>query len=129
MTSYDFRFSPVYLAAGLPFGITPMTSGVVLDGEGLRVRYGPWRLRTPLANITGATLTGDFAFLKTAGPPHLSFSDRGVSFTPNGDRAVCLTFRDPVAGIDPTRVIKHPGATLGIRDVEGFVRHWERLAP
>ena len=127
MSTWSFRFSPLYAVAALPFGITPLTSGVRLDAHGLRVRYGPWRLRTDLQNIEQATVTGGFAFLKTAGPPHLSFSDRGVSFTPNGVRAACLTFREPVAGIDPTRLIKHPGATLGLEDVDGFLRELDRL--
>ena len=85
------------------------------------MRYGLWRLHTPLSNISGAERTGGFSFVKTAGPPHLSFSDRGVSFTTNGEDAACVSFRTPVAGIDPSRVIKHPGATLSLRDVPGFL--------
>ncbi len=126
-SEFEFRFAPAYRLAGLPFGITPRTTGVRLDGAGLRVRYGPWRLSTSLDNITGATRTGDFWFLKTAGPPHLSFSDRGVSFTPNGDEAVCLTFARPVPGIDPTRRVLHPGATLGVADVPGFLDRLHEL--
>ena len=125
--TFPFRFTPAYLAAGAPFGITPATSGVRLDQRGLRVQYGPWRLVAELDNIAGAVRTQDFAFLKTAGPPHLSFSDRGVSFTPNGDLAACLTFHRPVKGIDPTGIIKHPGATLGVRDVDAFLHRLEDL--
>lgn len=84
--------------------------------EELRVRFGLWRLRTPLANITSTTETGDFAYLKTVGPPHLSFTDRGVTFATNGDSALCLEFAEPVPGIDPTRTIRHPGATLTVAD-------------
>lgn len=124
---FEFRFTPGYRLAGLPFGITPRTTGVRLDDAGLRVRYGPWRLATTLDNITGATSTGGFWFLKTAGPPHLSFSDRGVSFTPNGDEAVCLTFARPVPGIDFTQRILHPGATLGVADVPGFLDRLREL--
>jgi hypothetical protein len=119
---FPFVFARAYRWAALPFGITPRTAGVtVADGE-LRVRYGPWRLRTPVANIDSAELTGDFAFLKTAGPPHLSFSDRGISFTTNGERAVCLQFRAPVPGIEPTGRLTHPGATLSVADPEGLAR-------
>ena len=80
---------------------------LVEDGE-LRVRYGPWSLRTPLGNIVSAEETGGFGFLKTAGPPHLSFSDRGVTFATNGEHALCVQFRTPVAGIDPTRTDQAP---------------------
>ena len=58
--------------------------------------------------------------MKTAGPPHLSFSDRGVSFTTNGDRALCLRFHEPVPAIDPTATITHPGATLSVADPEAL---------
>jgi hypothetical protein len=63
-------------------------------------------------------VTGGFAWIKTAGPPHLSFSDRGVSFTTNGDRALCLSFHEPVPAIDPTATITHPGATLAVAEPE-----------
>jgi hypothetical protein len=119
---FPFAFARAYRVPALLFGITPRTASVrVEDGE-LRVRYGPWRLRTPVGNITGGELTGDFAFLKTAGPPHLSFSDRGVTFATNGDRALCVEFREPVAGIDPTKTIKHPGATITVADPEALAR-------
>ena len=117
---FDFAFTRPYRIAALPFGITPRTAWVEVDGDDLRVRYGPWSLRTPLANIVSTELTGDFAFLKTAGPPHLSFSDRGISFTTNGDRALCVELATPVAGIDPTRRIKHPNATISVADPEGL---------
>lgn len=119
---FPFRFARAYRLPALVFGITPRTTSVrVEDGE-LRVRYGPWSLRTPLSNLAGAELTGGFGFLKTAGPPHLSFADRGVSFATNGDRALCVRFHEPVAGIDPTRRIKHPGATITVADPEGLAR-------
>ncbi len=119
---FPFRFARSYRLPALLFGITPGTTSVrVEDGE-LRVRYGPWSLRTPLSNLAGAELSGGFGFLKTAGPPHLSFADRGVSFATNGDRALCVRFHEPVAGIDPTRRIKHPGATITVADPEGLAR-------
>lgn len=118
---FPFAFASSYRLPAMAFGITPRTSGVCVVDE-LRVRYGPWRLRTPLANIVSAGLTGDFTFLKTAGPPHLSFTDLGISFTTNGDTALCLEFHSPVAGIEPTRLVKHPGATLSVADPEGLAR-------
>ncbi len=125
---YEFAFAASYRLPALCFGITPVTAWVELTGSEIAVRYGPWRLRTGLSNITDASLTGGFAWLKTAGPPHLSFSDRGISFTTNGDSAVCLSFRTPVAGIDPTRRIKHPGATLTVADPEQFLDDVRRRA-
>jgi hypothetical protein len=104
--------------AARAFGITPRTTTVEVGPQWLYVRYGPWRLATPRSNIASAEVTGGFSWIKTAGPPHLSFSDRGVSFTTNGDRALCLSFREPVPAIDPTATITHPGATLAVAEPE-----------
>ena len=90
------------------------------DSPELRVRFGPWRLRTPIENITGVQRSGGFAYLKTVGPPHLSFTDKGVTFTTNGDAAVCLELRTPVKGIDPTGRIVHPGVTLTVADPDAL---------
>ena len=103
-----------------PFGITPRSTTVEVGPAWLFVRFGPWRLLTPRSNIASAEVTGGFSWAKTAGPPHLSLSDRGVSFTTNGDRALCLSFHEPVPAIDPTATITHPGATLSVADPEGL---------
>jgi hypothetical protein len=118
---YDFAFAPSYRLAALAFGVMPATAWAELGPMGLRVRFGPWRLQTPLDNLAGAERSGGFSFIKTAGPAHLSFSDRGVTFATNGDDAVCVRFRTPVAGIDPTRRIKHPGATLTVSEPQAFL--------
>lgn len=129
MTRYDFAFAAAYRPPALLFGITPWTAWVDLDDHDLHVRFGPWRLRTPVANLAGVQRTGDFRFVKTAGPPHLSFTDRGVSFATNRDSAVCVEFHDPVVGIDPTGRIRHPGATLTVADVDGFESALRALLP
>jgi hypothetical protein len=120
-TRHDFAFAPSYRLPALVLGITPRTAWVEVDDTQLRVRYGLWRLTTALTNITSVSRTGGFSYLKTAGPPHLSLTDRGVSFATNGDDAVCVQFAQPVAGIDPTRRIKHPGATLTVADVPALL--------
>ena len=120
VSAFDFTFAAPYALAGRPFGITPRSTTVEVGPTWLFVRYGPWRLLTPRSNIASAELTGGFSFVKTAGPPHLSMSDRGVSFTTNGDRALCLSFHEPVPAIDPTATITHPGVTLSVADPEGL---------
>ena len=119
-TRFPFSFAPAYRLPALVFGITPLTTYVEVDDASLRVRFGPWSLRTPLGNVAGVDLTGDYAFVKTAGPPHLSLSDRGVTFATNGDRGVCVRFHEPVRGIDPTGRIVHPGATVTVADPDGL---------
>lgn len=120
MTRFPFAFASSYRLAALPFGITPGTAWVEVDQAELRVRFGPWRMRTPLTNVASSEVTGGFSFLKTAGPPHLSFSDKGVTFATNGDRALCVQLHTPVPAIDPTKRILHPGATMTVADPEGL---------
>jgi hypothetical protein len=126
-TRYDFAFASTYRPAALVFGVVPATTWAELGPDGLRVRFGPWRLQTGLDNIAGAERSGGFGWLKTAGPAHLSFSDRGVTFATNGDDAVCVRFHSPVPGIDPTRLIRHPGATLTLSDPQAFLDQLEAL--
>jgi hypothetical protein len=57
----------------------------------------------------------------------LSFADRGVTFATNGDDAVCVRFRRPVAGIDLTGTIKHPGATLTLSHPQAFLDQLQTL--
>lgn len=116
MTRFPFRFDPAYRLPALLFGVVPATAWVEVDDEELRARFGPWSLRTPRTNISSTTETGGFSFVKTAGPAHLSFSDRGVTFATNGDRAVCVQFHQPVRALDPTGRIQHPGATFTVAD-------------
>lgn len=118
--AFDFAFAPSYALAGRPFGVTPRSTTVEVGPAWLFVRFGPWRLLTPRSNVASAEVTGGFSWARTAGPPHLSFSDRGVSFTTNSDRALCLSFHEPVPAIDPTATITHPGATLSVADPEGL---------
>lgn len=137
-TRYAFDFAAAYRGPALLFGITPRTAWVELDERTFSVRYGPWSLSTPVTNLADVTRTGGFAFVKTAGPPHLSFSDRGISFATNdgrgsagagGERALCVSFHTPVPGIDPTRRIKHPGATVTVADPDALEQRIRGLLP
>lgn len=114
--SFDFAFARSYRLPAAVLGIRPSTTSVTVDRHELVVRFGLWRLRTPLSNVVDTEITGGFAWLKTAGPPHLSFADRGITFATNGERALCISFAEPVSGIDPTGRIVHPGATVTVAD-------------
>jgi len=120
VTTFSFRFDPAYRAAALPFGVMPATTSVTVADGALSVRFGLWRLRTPLANISGTEVTGPYSFVKTAGPAHLSFTDRGVTFATNGERGLCMRFREPVRALDPSGRLLHPGATVTVDDVDGL---------
>ena len=120
VTEFPFDFATSYAVAGRAFGVTPDSATVEVGPRWLYVGYGPWRLLTPLSNVSGVRVTEDFSWVKTAGPPHLSFADKGVSFTTNGERALCICFHEPVAAIDPTGTIRHPAATVSVQDPEAL---------
>ena len=125
---FEFLFVPSYRLAALPFFVMPATSGVVVSCEMLTVRFGPWKVRTALSNVASAQMVGPFGFLKSAGPARLSFADRGLSFATNPDRGVCIRFGNPVAGIEPTGIVRHPGLTVTVADPEGLCTALQRPA-
>lgn len=120
MADFEFRFDPTYRRLALPFGIRPENSIVHVTEEQLDARFGPWRVRTPLANVAGSERTGPYTRPKTVGPAHLSFADRGLTFATNPDAGLCIRFVEPVTGIDPFRVLRHPGLTVTVADIDGL---------
>ena len=118
---FRFRFEPRYRPAARVFGITDRRA-VVRVGDGLlAARFGPWVVRTPLANIRSVSITGPYHFIKTAGPAHLSLADRGLTFATNGERGVCLDFLTPITGLDPFGLIHHPNLTVTVDRIEELV--------
>jgi hypothetical protein len=65
-------------------------------------------------------VTGPYAIPKVIGPPHLSFGDRGLTFASNPDAGTCVRFHQPVAGIDPFGLLRHPGLTVTVEDPEAL---------
>ncbi len=118
--TFDFSFDALHRAFGLPFGITPGTAQVEVDGGRLLARFGLWRLSTSLDNVEGTEMTGPYSPLKTIGPAHLSIADRGLTFATNARRGLCIRFREPVAAIEPTGRLRHPAVTVTVADVEGL---------
>ncbi len=119
---FPFRFDPVHRNAAVLFGITPGNAWVdVADGHML-ARYGLWALHTPLDNVAGTQVTGPYTTLKTMGPARLSVADFGLTFASNGERGLCISFREPVPGMEPTGRLRHPALTVTVDDVEGLAR-------
>lgn len=121
---YDFAFEPRMARYARPFGVRPDSAWVEVGDGLLRIRFGPWALRTPLANVVAAEPTGPYTFWKVAGPAHLSVRDRGVTFATTTAGGVCITFAEPVAAIVPLRVLRHPAATVTVERPDALV---ERL--
>ncbi len=119
---FAFAFEARYTRAAQLFRVTPATTGIVVTGSHLRVRFGPWRVVVERENITEVAVTGPYAFAKTAGPARLGLTDRGLTFATNSRAGVCLQFASPITGIDPAGWIRHPNLTLTPSDVEGLRR-------
>jgi len=117
---FGFAFAPAYRWPARAFGITPATAWVDVADSALEARFGPWRVSTPLANVSDVAVTGPYAFWKTAGPARLSITDRGLTFATNGDRGVLVSFHTPVRGLDPLGVLRHPELTVTVADVDRF---------
>lgn len=126
---FVFAFDPAYRLASLPFGVTPNRAWVQVDDENLEVRFGLWRVRTPLHNVVDTETSGPYQRFKTMGPAHLSFADHGLTFASNSERGVCIRFADPVRGIDPFGTLRHPGLTVTVADPEGLVWALGKASP
>ena len=118
--SFPFLFEHRYAVAGRPFGVTESRTSIHVSGGRLQARFGPWHVDTALSNIVSVAVTGPYAFVKTAGPAHLGFTDRGLTFATNSSAGVCMEFVEPITGIDPFGKIRHPNLTLTPADCAGL---------
>jgi len=118
--TFPFRFSPAFRLSALVFGIGPSSSGVGVGGGVFAARYGPWRVTTPLANVAGTEVTGPYRWHRAAGPARYSAADHGLTFASNGELGLCITFVDPVVGLEPAKVLHHPSLTVTVADVVGL---------
>ena len=49
------------------------------------------------------------------------FDMRGKTFGTTTDGGVCITFDNPVRGLDPLGVLRHPGLTVTVEDRTGLM--------
>jgi hypothetical protein len=114
--AFRFRFDQPFTAIARLLGITPESSIVELTSQRLDVRFGPWRVCTPRSNVESAIVSGPYFLPKVIGPPHLSMRDRGLTFATNAEAGVCISFTEPVPGIEPLGRILHPALTVTVED-------------
>ena len=98
------------------FGVTPDRAEAAVDDALLDVRFGVFRVTTPLTNVTGVELTGPFRWYKALGP-RMSLADRGATFGSSWSRGVCIRFAEPVAALYGS-LIRHPGLTVTVEEPE-----------
>ena len=117
---FPFEFDARYRWPARLFGVHPGSAEAVVTGERLLITFGPWRVESAISNIDGVEISGPYTILKTIGSAHLSFDDRGLTFATNPRQGVCVSFREPVRGLDPFGVIRHPGVTVTVADPRAF---------
>lgn len=117
---FDFDFDARFRLPLALAGITPSTAAAYLREGRFEVRFGAWSLSTPVSNIATAELSGPYHWVRAVGV-RLSLSDRGVTFGTTPRRGVCLSFVIPVRAIEPTGALRHPGATVTVREPEALM--------
>jgi hypothetical protein len=122
----SFRFHPAFRIPARLFGVRPETAVVELDDDHLTARFGPWRVQTELENIAAARVTTGYAWPKVIGPPHVSLADRGLTFATNPDMGVCIEFEEPVTGLDPLGLVRHPTLTVTVDDAPALAELLDR---
>ncbi len=115
---FGFAWHPSYSRANLVFGIRPANTWVEVGEAGFDARFGPWRLAASHADVAGVEITGPYHWYRTAGPARLGVTDRGLTFATNGDRGVLITFRRPVRGHGPYKLLTHPELTVTVAEPE-----------
>lgn len=116
---FEFRWNPRYRRLLSVLGVDPSNAFVTVSSDRLVVRFGRWTLDTPLANVVGTRITGDYAWYKAIGA-RLSFADKGVTFGTDTARGVCVCLDEPVPGLLPTGGLRHPGVTITVADPQRF---------
>lgn len=114
--TFAFAFDPKYRLPLLGLGILPGNSVVTIDDDVFDARFGPFRLRTPVANLKDVQITRDYRWYRAIGP-RFSGADHGVTFGTNTRGGVCVCFHDPVPALLWAR---HPGLTVTVADLEGL---------
>lgn len=112
-SSFDFVFTPAIRPVLRLVGVSPVTTGVDITPTHVLIRFGWWRISLQRCNIRTATVTGPFRPWKALGA-RLSLADKGLTLGTNSDRAVCLTLRQPIAGLLPGWLLRHPNLTLTV---------------
>lgn len=122
---YPFAFASSFGFMLRAIGVRPDSSGLRVHDGKLDVWFGPWRLVTPLSNISGAELSGPYQAWKVLGA-RLSLADRGLTFGTNTVAGACIRFHRPVAGIEPTGLLRHPALTVTVAEPHLLVERLRR---
>jgi hypothetical protein len=114
--TFPFAAHPWLGRASRLFGVSVPRAAVEVDRDRFVARFGPWVVATPLSNVVSAEVSGPYRWYRVVGPARLSAADRGLTFATTDRAGVCVRFREPVRGIDPLGVVRHPGLTVTVAE-------------
>jgi hypothetical protein len=116
---FEFKFDGQMRPLLSPLGITPGAARVILLEDRVVARFGPWVVRTPYTNVREVCVTGPYRWYTALGT-RLSFVDYGLTFGTTTAGGVCMLFNESVPGIEPFRVLRHPGLTVTVADPDAL---------
>jgi hypothetical protein len=118
MTKFPYAIDGRYRPVLWPFMLRPSKDGVTITDEGALVAtFGPFKIATPLTNITGAHITRIYRWW-TAFGVRASRADDGLTFGTNRDAGVCMHFAQKVPSA--LRRSGHSALTVTVADLEGL---------
>ena len=80
-----------------------------------------------ITNMREVCITWPYRWFKAIGPRG-SFVDRGLTFGTTTRRGVCVLLREPVPGLAPDGLLRHPGITLTLAEPDRFASSLHRRA-
>jgi len=96
------------------FGVTQERAVVTLDGE-LDVRFGSYRVTTPVSNIASWRIEGPWRWITAIGVRR-GFREGDFTFGGNHKGGVRIDFHEPV----PMGRFRMPALYVTVADLEGF---------
>jgi hypothetical protein len=117
---FAFDFDPRWVPLLRILWVREHNSWVYVDDQRLLVSFGPWSVSTPTSNVTSAQVTGPYRAWRVIGP-HLSLADRGLTFGTTTEGGVCIQFHEPVRGMEPTGLVRHPALTVTVAQRDELV--------
>ncbi len=110
----DRRYVPLLV----PFGLRRSKDGVTLGDDGtFLATFGVLKIKTSVANITGAHITRNYRWWTAVGARR-SAADDGLTFGTNRDAGVCIHFAEKVPS--PLRRRGHSALTVTVADLDGL---------
>jgi len=113
-TRFPIRIGPRSRAVVRLFGATPDKAYAEL-GDDLEIRFGRFRIRTPIANVARYRIEGPFPWITAIGV-RMSVRHRDVSFCGSNHGAVRMDLVERV----PWGPIRVPAVWAGADDLDGL---------